>query len=584
MLYPSNRPAMASPSRIPAPRHSPGGVRFPSYSAPPRSSITESRVPEDDFTKRTISKPVNKSDSPALEFESKVRSFSKAHLLSTKPRESCTEGQHRASFLTHARRTSIPKSPRKVFHLASRLQVQSPTPVLQVSGVSLGQEAASGGMPKSSSVSIPAPTLTGPCLLMPTPSFVAEHSTNGSEEACSSGEAAHNLKMGRKQGMGWLKAHAAPSRAKESLMLATPSFVSLGHSNSAASFASKYSLWHGRRGGQCLKAGNGGDAGVVAPVRSPTSETSVGEGSTAPPAPVYGGALDLGSSAPAPPCSTGEQRRDGRDFGLPQDLLNTLDELEAVAEQIKALPVPDPRQHSVPHVVVSVGSVSSELERTGDASVSAFPVGVPAPGVSEAQKFDTEAKNSVSEEMPLVSLVTLATPSKLPRMPLGRAVSTPSSTARAPVNSPFPAIPRRAVSEQARLTKEAKPSRLPTTPLKSATTMSSPAPRIHDISGIKIMAGSNDRQPDGSWSRASSHSVPSTAGSVFSASGMRSVSDPTPTRTSGIGAGGPSRSVFKPRLSESVVSTLSAPRKVSLSTPVSKIAQRARHSGPPRHG
>ena len=271
---------------------------------------------------------------------------------------------------------------------------------------------------------------------MPTPSFAAFR------KAESDSEVERKVKKGRRQGTGWLKPHArgglAP--AQESLMLATPSFVALNSSNSTASFASRYSLWHGKRGKR--KA----DTSVAAP-DSAAPPTSVvpgrrsSEAGTAVPSPV---ARDVPQEAvdlfAPPPVGLVFRSQNVSSPGLPKDMLETLGKLEAVAEEVKRLPAPGSPERPLHDVSATA---THELKGvTGPVSDDVGPT---------AQENPCSRDGAPSEKT-CVTRSAIPGISKLPctgRVALGRTVSTPSGLPRTPVRSTIPSIPRRAFSEQA---------------------------------------------------------------------------------------------------------------------------------------
>ena len=254
----------------------------------------------------------------------------------------------REAFLTHNRRSSIPKSPRKVGNPIPPSNVS--TLAFPIAVAPVIETAVERGVPNSGSVCIPAPAQTGPCLLMPTPSYAAIHKTE------SDSEVARKVKRGRRQGMGWLKPHTrgGPAPARESLMLATPSFVALNASNSAASFASRYSLWPGKR-----RKGRAGTE-VAASATTPVLRDEAGLAVPLSPAGCgqpQGAVADVFS----PPSILVFNPEGEPAVGLPKDMLDTLSALEAVAEHVKSLPTPNstewpPRAATATEVPVFSGS------------------------------------------------------------------------------------------------------------------------------------------------------------------------------------------------------------------------------------
>lgn len=485
-----------------------------------------------------------------------------------------SENHQRDASLTHTRRTSIPKSPRKVFKSMPSNAVS--TPAAPVSTVKLGVD---GAVPNSTSLCIPAPMQTGPCLLMPTPSFAAF------DKAKLESEAERKVKKKRRQGMGWLKPHTRtrPAAAPESLMLAMPSFVALAMSNSTASFASRVSLWHGRRGKP--KADNDAQAGVTtsAAATAPISTQPESQGAveattmTSCPSPtepdLSRGSPHLSSSLPTVLVTPSH---DESLVGLPKGLLDTLSELEVIAEEVKQLPIPESPEHPLNGVMASVVPMSSGSGESG--------------GRTLQKKSSLERADPSSDKACVASPITRV--SRLPRtsrIGLGRAVSSPSGNAGTPARSAIPYIARRIFSEPAdKLEWTFMPTPLP---VKTAANLSANAPSKVLVASTKAPVAPTLRLKTASDSAARSSDAVFRKPYVFSGPIVRGVSPTTsgagasvvsaPAHTTKIPAIPKMKSTIKPRLSEPVSVTSSALRKVSPAVPASRIARKARHSALP---
>ncbi|KAH9918622.1 uncharacterized protein B0H18DRAFT_1122978 [Fomitopsis serialis] len=585
---------MTSPSRIPAPRRSTGGPQLsPAHcSAPPSTPNKEQYAAQEDPSRRIFTEAVNGCVSPsklpstAISFPYKTKKDTAlpAGVPQRPPftprvaSEPDTENQptHDPA-LTHARRQSIPKSPRKVFHFSTHRQAPQtdssptePAPLVSLvpsvhlndapSAVSTGPASC---VRNSASVCIPSPGLTGPCLLAPTPSFVAVHAGDGAVTLLGGANPDLHTAKERKGRKGWLRAaaHSSAAPAKESLMLATPSFIALGNSNSMASFASKYSIWHGRRGQDARKAGTskGGESGVAARVLSSSREAAVIDD---PRLETHEGDV----FNPVIKVVPQEPEEEDCVVGLPKDMLDTLKELEAVAELIKDLPVPASPQRPVP-------ASSIEMQPLQDTGKSHTVQDIAVPNASpHSEQRDPQASDDAANKLQLMSKATpAASPTKLPRvarMPLGRAVSSPLTPAR----SQIPAAPRRAFSDPSCTPKTLAASRLPSASATPTTpkTSTRPTMRTPGVSGTRSIAAVKPNVPNASIEKSPARAAP------------KALALPTPVqtpRTSGV-AHGPSklRTVFKPRVSEPVRPVTSSLRKVSPAIPVSRIARKARHS------
>ncbi|EPS94974.1 hypothetical protein FOMPIDRAFT_110451 [Fomitopsis schrenkii] len=417
-------------------------------------------------------------------------------------------------------------------------------------------------VPNSASLSIPAPTQT------------AFHKAGGDSDAEPKGQ------KGRRRGIGWLKPHARVRPARESLMLATPSFVALNISNSTASFASRYSPWHGRRGWG--KA----DTGVAA------------SDSAAPPASIQPGSeafpvrpsleernLPWGSShlfASLPAVLVTPSSDEPLD-GLPKDMLETLSELEVVAEEIKKLPTPEAPERPPNPVGASAVPASSGSD------------GSCGPTLPEKHS------KGASSEKACVAIPTTASVSKLPRtcrIVLGGTLSSRSSASGTPARSAIPFPPRRTFSEQAEKP-EGTPittplptktcSNLPANPLSKVPTASTPKTPVAATLRLKLKTAPGlAARSSNTVIRKPSVSFGATVGRgatpVTSGAGERVVSNPARiAKMPGLGSGTSKlKTAVKPRLSEPIAATSSSLRKVSPT--VSGIARKARHSALPRVG
>lgn len=552
---------MASPSRIPALRHNNPVARSPGSYTLRTSPGKENRLGPGELAQKDMARDF-------LPFVKVLIPRSENH---NKP--------EREAFLTHNRRTSIPKSPRKVFNPITSSNVSALA--IPAAAASATQPGLGRGVPNSGSVCIPASTQTGPCLLMPTPSFAAFHKAEGDSEV------ELKVKKGRRQGMGWLKPHArgglAP--AQESLMLATPSFVALNASNSTASFASRYSLWHGKRGKR--KA----DTNVAAPEPAAQPTAIVpgkrsSEADTAVPSPMERKVPQEAVDCFAPPVGLVFRSQDESSNGLPKDMLDTLGKLEAVAEEVKRLPAPGSPERPLHDVAATA---KRELKGT---------TGPVFHNIGSIMQDNPCSQDAAPSEK--TSVTSSATPgiSKLPctgRVALGRTVSTPSGLPRTPVRSTIPSIPRRAFSEQANKSECTPVSRpLPIkaiirTPVnvtpKVSLTSTAKAPMPH----LQMAPGTAPRTSPAVVKKPFIHPNPIAGNNMTSTSsgaGAGVVSKASRiTKTSGLGLGASKlKTAIKPRLSEPAPVTASALRKVSPAAPISRIARKARHSALPRAG
>ena len=537
---------MASPSRIPALRHNnPAVARSPASYTPRSSPGKENRIRPAEIAPKDM-----------------IPAFSPSSMTA----ENNKSG--REAFLTHGRRTSIPKSPRKVFNPLPSSNV--PTLAVPVAQPGLGR-----GVPNSGSVCIPASAQTGPCLLMPTPSFSAFH------KAESDSEVERKVKRGRRQGMGWLKPHPRghPAPARESLMLATPSFVALNASNSTTSFASRYSLWHRKRGkGRADTGAAVSDAHAVArpdPSGIQSPEATIPPTAERDPNPPRE-AADVFS--PSLAVSVFRSQDEPASIGLPKDMLDTLNELEAVAEEIKKLSTLDIPERLQKETTAPVSTTFNESdEPTSDQrclqkGLSFNEVSIPGPA------------NSCASKLPRTG-----------RVDLGHAVSSPSD--RTPMKSAIPSVPRRAFSEQAQ-----KPMRnivstpppvktIPKSPGNAPSKIAVPTPKaqVGPTTRLKTVPGTAVRTTAAMTRKPSVRSSAVIGNSAIMANpsaAPRVVSKPPHVpKTSGLGLRASKlRTAMKPRHSEPVAVTTSALKKVSPAAPISRIARKARHSALPRAG
>ncbi|TFY68257.1 hypothetical protein EVJ58_g1101 [Rhodofomes roseus] len=583
---------MASPSRIPAPRRSTGGPQSPPLSAASYSPRKEDHRAQQDPAQSILTEVIHGYASPAKSPTDNVGSPLKTTKDLVSPSKATSfpartdvenQRQARAPHMTHTRRTSIPKSPRKVFHPLPHRQPgqcadtspSKPTPLFQLNGVPATMPDTNG-VPNSASVCIPTSTLTGPCLLMPTPSFVAVHNTDGSSTvsigACdANSKGTVNLQKARRQGRTWLKSHAAPAPAKESLMLATPSFIALGSSGSTASFASRYSLWPRKHGGRArrteVRGGPDSDVSAKGCVLERPASPSAGS------APSAAGLGDADLFAPVMEGPRQVDAQDGCIVGLPKDMLETLGELEAVAKLVQGLPVPVPQPRLRGFEVVLPSKPCAV-----DGSTQAV-------GVSDA--LPDELDRSLYEHILPIYHCCIALKAAM----YWSYVSRPdclSFRCGDSFEASYPRCSSQAVSDQGGASNIARipVSALSATPKPAATPKTSaiPTPRTPGASGVKAPSGLQSRIPSSTPVRPSLKSFDA----KYSVARLRTVSTPvrTPAGKTSMAGSGPSKlkAALKPRLSEPMAPVVSTLRNVSpaASGPISRIARRVRYSEVPR--